>query len=105
MCCFCPGLADPLALPQAVSAYQACHFIGMPECDVRHFPFAYQELSTLSVATSVRVMSSDRMCFSFLCRDSYLASGTEGKCDHIIGVLHAARLYDTSKIIYKSTSI
>lgn len=28
------GLADPLALPQAVSAYQACHFIGMPECDV-----------------------------------------------------------------------
>ncbi|KAG8571562.1 hypothetical protein GDO81_011696 [Engystomops pustulosus] len=28
------GLADPLALPQAVSTYQACHFIGMPECDV-----------------------------------------------------------------------
>ncbi|XP_075069084.1 ATPase WRNIP1 [Mixophyes fleayi] len=28
------GLADPLALSQTVSAYQACHFIGMPECDV-----------------------------------------------------------------------
>ncbi|XP_066920649.1 replication-associated recombination protein A-like [Clytia hemisphaerica] len=28
------GLGDPLALNQAVSAYQACHFIGMPECDV-----------------------------------------------------------------------
>lgn len=28
------GLADPLALPQAVSAFQACHFIGMPECEV-----------------------------------------------------------------------
>lgn len=28
------GLADPAALPQAVSAYQACHFIGMPECEV-----------------------------------------------------------------------
>jgi putative ATPase len=28
------GLADPNALPQAVSAYQACHFIGMPECNV-----------------------------------------------------------------------
>jgi putative ATPase len=28
------GLADPLALPQAVAAYQACHFIGMPECNV-----------------------------------------------------------------------
>lgn len=28
------GLADPLALGQAVACYQACHFIGMPECNV-----------------------------------------------------------------------
>ena len=28
------GLADPLALNQSVAAYQACHFIGMPECEV-----------------------------------------------------------------------
>uniref|UniRef100_A0A1A7Y0C6 Werner helicase interacting protein 1 n=1 Tax=Iconisemion striatum TaxID=60296 RepID=A0A1A7Y0C6_9TELE len=28
------GLADPCALPQAVSTFQACHFIGMPECEV-----------------------------------------------------------------------
>jgi putative ATPase len=28
------GMADPQALVQAVSAYQACHFIGMPECSV-----------------------------------------------------------------------
>ncbi|XP_067218080.1 ATPase WRNIP1 isoform X3 [Chanodichthys erythropterus] len=28
------GLADPVALTQAVSAFQACHFIGMPECEV-----------------------------------------------------------------------
>ena len=28
------GLADPQALPMAVSVYQACHFLGMPECDV-----------------------------------------------------------------------
>jgi len=28
------GLADPEALKLAVSAYQACHFIGMPECNV-----------------------------------------------------------------------
>lgn len=28
------GLADPQALPLAVAAYQACHFIGMPECTV-----------------------------------------------------------------------
>lgn len=28
------GLGDPTALTQAVSAYQACNLIGMPECDV-----------------------------------------------------------------------
>ena len=28
------GLADPKALELAVAAYQACHFIGMPECSV-----------------------------------------------------------------------
>ncbi|MBQ6594555.1 MAG: replication-associated recombination protein A [Clostridia bacterium] len=28
------GLADPRAMTLCVSAYQACHFIGMPECSV-----------------------------------------------------------------------
>lgn len=28
------GIANSQALTQAVSAYQACHFIGMPECNV-----------------------------------------------------------------------
>jgi len=28
------GLANSRALEQAVAAYQACHFIGMPECGV-----------------------------------------------------------------------
>ena len=28
------GMADPQALQIAVAAYQACHFNGMPECDV-----------------------------------------------------------------------
>lgn len=28
------GLADPQALQQAVAAFQACHFLGMPECSV-----------------------------------------------------------------------
>ena len=28
------GMADSQALTVAVSAYQACHFIGMPECNV-----------------------------------------------------------------------
>ena len=42
---FCAGLADPQALNQAVAAYQACHFIGMPECDVstrKVFPWLLQ---------------------------------------------------------------
>jgi putative ATPase len=28
------GLANPAALTQSVAAYEACHFIGMPECGV-----------------------------------------------------------------------
>ena len=28
------GIADPQALPLCVAAYQACHFNGMPECNV-----------------------------------------------------------------------
>ncbi|MBQ2099793.1 MAG: replication-associated recombination protein A [Lachnospiraceae bacterium] len=28
------GMADPNALTLAVNVYQACHFLGMPECDV-----------------------------------------------------------------------
>lgn len=28
------GMADPNALQLAVNVYQACHFLGMPECDV-----------------------------------------------------------------------
>ena len=28
------GMADPRAMEVAVSAYQACHFIGVPECNV-----------------------------------------------------------------------
>lgn len=28
------GMADPDALVQAVTAYQACHFLGMPECNL-----------------------------------------------------------------------
>ena len=28
------GMADPQAMNQAVAAYQACHFLGMPECNL-----------------------------------------------------------------------
>ena len=28
------GMADPQALGLAINVYQACHFLGMPECDV-----------------------------------------------------------------------
>lgn len=38
------GMADSEALPLAVSVYQACHFLGMPECDV-HLAHAVVYLS------------------------------------------------------------
>ena len=38
------GMADPQALSLAVAVYQACHFLGMPECDV-HLTHAVVYLS------------------------------------------------------------
>ena len=38
------GMADSQALTVAVAAYQACHFLGMPECDV-HLAHAVTYLS------------------------------------------------------------
>lgn len=38
------GMADPSALQIAVAVYQACHFLGMPECDV-HLAHAVVYLS------------------------------------------------------------
>ena len=38
------GMADSRALEICVAAYQACHFIGMPECSV-HFTHAVTYLS------------------------------------------------------------
>lgn len=45
------GLADPSALTQAVACYQACHFIGMPECGVNLAQcVAYLALAPKSIA-------------------------------------------------------
>lgn len=45
------GLADPAALGQALACYQACHFLGMPECDVTLAQcVAYLALAPKSVA-------------------------------------------------------
>ena len=46
------GLADPRALEQAVAAYQACHFIGMPECSV-HLTQAVVYLSLVPKSNSL----------------------------------------------------
>ncbi len=48
------GLADPRALDMAVSAYQACHFIGMPECSV-HLTQAVVYLSLAPKSNSLDV--------------------------------------------------
>lgn len=45
------GLADPNALCQAVACYQACHFLGMPECNVNLAQcVAYLALAPKSIA-------------------------------------------------------
>ena len=51
------GLADPHALEIAVAAYQACHFIGMPECTV-HLTEAviYMSMAPKSNAMDVAYM-------------------------------------------------
>lgn len=46
------GLADPRALELAVAAYQACHFIGMPECSV-HLTEAVVYMSMAPKSNSV----------------------------------------------------
>ena len=46
------GLADPRALEIAVAAYQACHFIGMPECSV-HLTEAVIYMSMVAKSNSV----------------------------------------------------
>ena len=48
------GLADPNALTMAVSAYHACHFIGMPECTV-HLTQAVIHLSITPKSNAVDV--------------------------------------------------
>ena len=53
------GLADPRALEISVAAYQACHFIGMPECSV-HLTQAvvYLSLAPKSNALDVAYMKA-----------------------------------------------
>jgi putative ATPase len=46
------GLADSRALEIAVAAYQACHFIGMPECNV-HLTHAVVYLSAAPKSNAV----------------------------------------------------
>ena len=45
------GMADSSALPLAVAAYKACHFLGMPECNV-HLSHAVIYLSTAPKSNS-----------------------------------------------------
>ena len=52
------GLADPNALPMAVAVYQACHFLGMPECDV-HLTHAVVYLSMAPKSNALYVACED----------------------------------------------
>lgn len=46
------GMADSNALQVAVAAYQACHFLGMPECDV-HLTHAVVYLSMTAKSNAI----------------------------------------------------
>ena len=61
------GLADPRALEIAVAAYQACHFIGMPECSV-HLTQAvvYMSLAPKSNALYVAYESAEKDALTML---------------------------------------
>ena len=61
------GLADPRALEICVAAYQACHFIGMPECSV-HLTQAvvYLSLAPKSNALDVAYMNAKRDALTML---------------------------------------
>ena len=53
------GLADPRAMELAVAAYQACHFIGMPECSVHLTEIVvYLSLAPKSNAMDVAYMEA-----------------------------------------------
>ena len=53
------GLADPRALELAVAAYQACHFLGMPECNV-HLTQAVVYLSLAPKSNALYVAYDER---------------------------------------------
>ncbi|KAK6157206.1 hypothetical protein DH2020_011454 [Rehmannia glutinosa] len=56
------GLADPQAITQAVSCYQACCFLGMPECDVILSQcVAYMALARKSVSVSRAIESARKV--------------------------------------------
>ncbi|MDE7395769.1 MAG: replication-associated recombination protein A [Clostridiales bacterium] len=61
------GLADPRAVEICVAAYQACHFIGMPECSV-HLTQAvvYLSLAPKSNAMEVAYMRAQKDALSQL---------------------------------------
>lgn len=56
------GLADPTTLNQSVACYQACHFIGMPECNVILAQcVAYLALAPKSVAVYQAIGAAQKM--------------------------------------------
>ena len=56
------GLADPIALVQAVACCQACHFLGMPECNVNLAQcVAYLALAPKSVSVYRAILAAQEV--------------------------------------------
>lgn len=65
------GLADPAALTQAVSAFQACHFLGMPECEVGspdHSHFLLLSATVTTIVSLYRFQVILAQCVIYLAR-------------------------------------
>lgn len=61
------GMADPRALEIAVAAYQACHFIGMPECSVNLTEAAvYMSLAPKSNAMETGYLTAKKDALSHI---------------------------------------
>ena len=61
------GMADPRAMELAVAAYQACHFIGMPECSVHLTEIAvYLSLAPKSNAIYTAYLSAKEDALNML---------------------------------------
>ena len=90
------GLADPNALTLAVSCYQACHFIGMPECSVNLTEVVtYFAVAPKSNSLYVAYEKATKL-FDMLSKSAQFAESQRGANDVSLGCF--GRVFDAVEI-------